>query len=127
MEPDALTQPDKEARTWAMAGHAAGPLAILFSGGFLGFAVPLVIWLVKRDEDEFIGDQAKEALNFQITLLVIYLVLLAFGLLTLGLGFLLAIPAFLVLVAVEIVLGLVAALRSYDGVRYRYPFNWRLL
>ena len=51
--------------------HNLGMIAHLL--GFAGFLIPFgnllgpfVIWLIKGKESEFINDQAKEALNFQI-------------------------------------------------------------
>jgi uncharacterized Tic20 family protein len=35
----------------------------------IAFAIPLVMWLVKKDKSSFIDDHGREALNFQITLL----------------------------------------------------------
>ena len=58
----------QEDRTLALITHLSGIL--------LGFIVPLVIWLVNKDKADkgFLNDQAKEALNFQITLLIVYVI-----------------------------------------------------
>jgi uncharacterized Tic20 family protein len=107
-----IVSPDE--RTWALVAHVGGLLT--------SFIAPLVIWLAKGDDSEFVRDQAKEALNFQITLLIASVVG-ATTTVCLGLGF-------LVLAAVwiaDVVLSLVAALRSYDGHRYRYPATLRLI
>ena len=55
-KPQAAT---KESKMWAMLAHLLGL--------FTCFIGPLIIWLVKKDEDAFVNDQGKEALNFQIT------------------------------------------------------------
>lgn len=123
----AIDPVEREERTWALLAHASGPVGLLLSAGLLGFLAPLVIWLAKRDESEFVGDQAKEALNFQLTLFVIYALLWIFVVFTLGLGILLALPIFLALWLLELVLGIVAALSSYEGRRYRYPISLRLI
>jgi uncharacterized Tic20 family protein len=126
--PEASTAPpSSDERTWALVAHAGGPAGLLLSAGLFGFAVPLVVWLAKRDESPFVDDQGKEALNFQITLFLVHVVLLLFCLLTLGIGLIVAIPAFLGLWLLEVVLGVVAALRAHDGKRYRYPFTLRLI
>ena len=52
----------KDVANLAMLAHLLGALV-----GFLG---PLILWVVKKDEHEFIDDQSKEALNFQLTLLI---------------------------------------------------------
>ena len=57
---------DKNARTWATLGHLSALIMLVGVplGNILG---PLVVWLAKRQEYEFVDDQGKEALNFQIT------------------------------------------------------------
>lgn len=76
---------------------------------------PLVVWLVKKDESEYLGDQAKEALNFQITVLIAYA--------------LLSWTCFLapVVFAANAVFNVIAALKVKDGERYRFPFALRLI
>lgn len=120
-------QTTKEERTWALAAHLGGPVGCLASAGLLGFLVPLVIWLVQRNESAFAADQAREALNFQITVFLLWILGGVFVIATLGIGLLFVIPAFFVLWAVQVVLGILAAVRAYDGVWYRYPFAVRLV
>src|SRR4249919_181743 len=57
----------QEDRTLAMLTH--------LSGIILGFIVPLVIWLINKDKADkgWLTDQSKEALNFQITILIGYI------------------------------------------------------
>ncbi len=104
----------KDDRLWALIAHLGGLLT--------SFIAPLVIWLAKRDDSEFVSAQAKEALNFQITLIILSIVGGATTV-CLGLGFLVLVAASIA----DVVLSLVAALRSYDGHRYRYPFTLRLI
>jgi uncharacterized Tic20 family protein len=76
---------------------------------------------MRRDDMPFAADQAKETLNFQIT---VYLAGLVCGILMLlVIGFFLAV----ILVVAHIVLTLVAAVKASEGVAYRYPFNLRLI
>jgi uncharacterized Tic20 family protein len=83
--------------------------------------VPLVIWLLKREESEFIAKNALEALNFQITVTLYSIVVgaLCFVLV----GFVL-IP---VLMGFHIVLMIVASVRASQGEVYHYPWTLRLL
>jgi len=119
--------PTREERTWALIAHAGGPAGLLLSAGLFGFVVPLVVWLAKRDDSDFVADQGKEALNFQITLFLLHLAAWLFVFLTLGLGILIVLPVFLALWIIELVLGIIAALRSHDGKRYRYPLTLRMI
>ena len=61
-------QPTPDDRTWAMLAHLS-PLVI----GFIG---PLVVWLIYKDKSPFVADQAKEALNFNLSVMIASLVLL---------------------------------------------------
>jgi uncharacterized protein len=90
-------------------------------GIFFGFIPALIVWLLKKDDSAFIGEQAREALNFQITVLIGYVVawVLAFVLI----GFLL-LPAIYV---ANLVLCIIAAVNVSKGEEYRYPFALRLI
>jgi uncharacterized protein len=122
---------NSEERGWAMAAHLCGLLWVLGSGsliflpfgGLVLFTVlgPVIILLAKGDSMPFVAAQAKESLNFQIT---VWLLGLLFALLTLVLvGFVLL----WILGIVNLVLVVIAAIRVSDGTPYRYPFSWRLV
>lgn len=119
--------PTREERTWALVAHLGGPAGLLLSAGLFGFAVPLVIYLVKRDDSEFAGDQAREALNFQLTLFLLHLGIWLFVLATLGIGLLVVWPFAIALWLGELVLGVVAALKAHGGARFRYPLTLRMI
>lgn len=105
--------PNKDARTMGMLAHILGiPL------GFLG---PLIIWLIKKDEMPFVDDQGKESLNFQITVLIAFVVS---GLLTcVFIGMFL----FPVVFVGNIILCIMGAMKANNGETYRYPFALRLI
>lgn len=88
-----------------------------------GFVAPLVIWLMNKDKagKEFVNDQAKEALNFQITLVIGYLISSILMFVLIG-GLL-----FLVLMLANVVLSVLAAMAARKGEAYRYPFTLRLV
>jgi len=114
-------------RTWALTAHLGGPAGILLSAGLFGFAVPLVIYLAKRDDSVFAGNQAKEALNFQITLFLLHALIWLFVIMTLGIGILVVWPFLISLWLGELVIGVVAALRAYGGTKFRYPLTLRMI
>ena len=111
---------DREARRWATICHLSALVGLLGNGiGFL--LAPLIVWLIKRNDHPFLDEQGKEAVNFQITMLLAAVVS---GLLMLVfIGFLL-LPIVLVLM---IVFPIVAALRASEGQHYRYPLTIRFL
>lgn len=87
-------------------------------GGIIGgFILPLVIWLMKKEESKFVDDQGKEALNFQITMILAHMTI---GLITCGIGSLILLPLGLVFC----IMGATAANR---GEYYRYPMNIRFI
>lgn len=122
--------PAQDERQWAMFAHLSALLGGLLTsavGGWGFFLGPLVIWLMKRETMPFVDDQAKEALNFNITVSAIFVVLLILSFLTLGLGFLITVPIMLVVGLAALVLVIMAAIKANEGVAYRYPFALRLI
>lgn len=120
-----------EERQWAMFAHLSAIAGGLLTAGWLGsigcVIGPLIIWQIKKDSMAFASDQAKEALNFNITIALIMLALLLVGLATLGIGFVIAAPLMAVVGIAALVFIVIAAIKSYEGVAYRYPFALRLV
>ena len=128
--PPDVGAPSAEERQWAMFAHLsalAGGLLTSAIGGWGFFIGPLVIWLMKKDTMPFVADQAKEALNFNITVSAIFLVLLILTIVTLGIGALLTVPIMLVVGIGALVLIVMASMKANEGVAYRYPFAIRLI
>ena len=90
-------------------------------GGIVGFLVPLIVWLIKKDQSKFIDHHGKEALNFQITVLIAYAVGLATW------CFFVGILIFFAAWLAAIILGIMAALAANRGELYRYPMTLRLI
>jgi hypothetical protein len=114
--------PSQEERQWAMFAHLSALLGGLLTsaiGGWGFFLGPLVIWLMKKDTMPFVADQAKESLNFNITISAIFLLLLILSFLTLGIGFLNTVPIMLVGGLAALVLDIMAANKANEGVAYR--------
>lgn len=112
--------PTENERTWGMLAHlsALAGLVVPLVGIVLG---PLVVWLAKRDESVFVAAHAKEALNFNISVLlgaiVCMLLMLVF------IGVLLGTALFIA----WLVMTLVAAIKASEGHPYQYPFSLRLV
>ena len=110
---------EDEERKWAMFAHIG-----TFSSMFIplgNFIAPIVIWQLKKNESEFVVDQAKESLNFQITV-VIY-ALFSFLLVFIFIGFFLIFG----LVIFSLIIVIVAGVKANDGEYYRYPMCIRLI
>ena len=114
-DPTALPTPDE--RTWGMIAHLAALAGCIVPfGNILG---PLVVWLVKREHSVFVAVEAKEALNFNITVAIggiVCLVLLQFFI---GVLFGAALALF------WLIMTIIAALKANEGIAYRYPFSLR--
>jgi uncharacterized Tic20 family protein len=87
-------------------------------GNILG---PLVVWLAKRDQSVFVAVEAKEALNFNITLAIGGLACLVLVWLSVGVLFAAALVVF------WLIMTIIAALQANEGIAYRYPFTLRLV
>jgi len=104
---------NKDARTMAMLCHL---LAI-----FTSFVGPLIIWLIKKEQSPYVDKQGKEALNFQITVVIASFVA---GLLTLVcIGFIL-LPAIFI---VDLIFCIMACVATNKGQDYRYPVSLRFI
>ncbi|GHE28783.1 hypothetical protein GCM10017673_34120 [Streptosporangium violaceochromogenes] len=106
-------RPGSDDATMAMLAHLLGLLT-----SFIG---PLVLYLAKKDESPYVRAQAAEALNFQLTLMIAYIVswVLAFVLI----GILLV----LVIWVGSTILMIIAAVAANRGEAYRYPMNIRFV
>jgi uncharacterized Tic20 family protein len=112
--------PDSEERTLAMLCHILPIVA--------GFIAPLVIWLIKKDQSRFLDHHGREALNFQINVLVITLILTgaAVALMIIFIGLLFLPLLFLVGIA-ALILEVLAGLAASRGEWHRYPCTVRIL
>jgi uncharacterized Tic20 family protein len=99
--------PNSDEKTWAWLSH----------GGFVvgGFIVPLVIMLTKGKESPFVRRHAVEALNWQISVMIYFVV--SFVLMLVLIGFL----TIVVLIVLVYVFGIMAIVKAANGQEWRYP------
>ncbi|MEO5596467.1 MAG: DUF4870 domain-containing protein [Lysobacteraceae bacterium] len=120
-----------EQRQWAMIAHLSALIGGVVTGGWghslACFVGPLIVWLLKKDSMPFVDDQGKEALNFNITVGIVFLALTIFTVMTFGIGILIVWPAYLLVALGWLVLSMVAAYKAYHGIAYRYPVCLRLI
>ncbi|WP_306673822.1 DUF4870 domain-containing protein [Tahibacter caeni] len=126
-EPMTSVGPGSEERQWAMFAHLSALLGALLTGGVGVFIGPLVIWLIKKETMPFVDDQGKEALNFNITIAIVGVALFLLTVITFGIGILLTLPVGLAVTVAWLVLTVIAAIKSSEGVSYRYPLTLRLV
>ena len=90
---------------------------INLGGLFFGFLAPLIGYLVLKDRGPFVRSHSATALNFQLTLLIAYVVGSILSIVIIGIFILLA--AYIL----NIVLCIVAAVKANRGEWYRYPLS----
>ena len=107
-------------RTWTALCHASALLGVLlhFPGHLLG---PLIVWLVKRGDSPEIDAHGKEALNFQISMLIYDAIAAILCV------FLIGIPILIALWVLNTVFVIIASVKAGQGEFYRYPFTIRLI
>ena len=123
--PIVAQRPASDPRQWAMFAHLSALAGLVIGFNFLG---PLIIYLVKRDDDPYVRDQAAEALNFNLSVFI-YLVaggIVTFVLILLIVGLLL-LPLLAAAVIAWLVLVIVAAVKASNGQVYRYPLTIRFV
>jgi uncharacterized Tic20 family protein len=112
---------EAEDRQWASFAHL---------GGILSFLPSLIIWLIFKDRGRLTAVEAKEALNFQITLAIGYVainILIVFlTAVTFGIGAILSL-LILVLWILGVVFSILGFTQAKDGQHYRYPYALRLV
>ena len=111
LPPITVGDANDEDKLWALFAHLSGLAGLSLLG-------PLIIWLVKKDTSPFVEDQAKEALNFQLSILVVALVL---GATCVGA---ILIP---VIAIGGLVYAIIGGMAAYRGEFYRYPYTFRMI
>jgi uncharacterized Tic20 family protein len=107
-------------RTWCAFIHASALLGVFihFPGHLLP---PLILWLIKRDESPELDAHGKEAVNFQISMLIYNAVAAFFCIVLVGFAFL------AVLWLLNAIFVIIAAIQASDGKFYRYPMTIRFI
>ena len=108
-----------EAKQWGMFAHLSALVGFIIPlGTVLG---PLVVWQMKKAEFPFVDDQGKEALNFQITVLIAFIACIILSFVVIGL---LLLP---IVGIAALVFTIMAGVKANSGVAYRYPYTLRLI
>jgi uncharacterized Tic20 family protein len=88
---------------------------------FTVFLCPLLIWLIKKDQDEYVNVQGKEALNFQLT--ITFAMIASWVLIPVLIG----IPLVLATAICDLVFCIMGTVATSKGSNYRYPVSLRLV
>ena len=110
----AVVGPSGNDKIWSILSHLSGLLGV-------GFILPLVVYLAMRKESAYVAENAREALNFHISVLI-------YGICCIPLVFVvIGIPLLIVLAIGSLIFGIIAAVKASDGQCYRYPLTLRLV
>jgi uncharacterized Tic20 family protein len=105
--------PSSDEKTLAILSHI---LTIISS-----FIAPLIIYLLKKDDSPYVAAHAKESLNFQITMFILYIISIVLIIILVGLLML------WVLSIANLILVIIATIKASENKMYRYPINFRLI
>jgi uncharacterized Tic20 family protein len=111
---DVSVGPKGNEKIWSMLSH----LSILFG---VGVILPLVVYLAMRKESDYLASNAREALNFHISIYLYSLCCIPLAFIIVG------VPLLFVIGLGSMVLSIVAAIKASDGLCYHYPLTLRLV
>ena len=106
--------PSGSDKIWSMLSHLSALLGI-------GLLLPLVVYLAMRRDSEYVAANAREALNFHISILIYSLCCVPLVIIVIG------IPLLLVIGVCSLVLAIIATVKASNGLCYRYPLTLRLV
>ena len=111
---DAPLAPKGSDKIWSMLSHLSALLGV-------GFVLPLVVYLAMRKGSEYVASNAREALNFHISVLIYALCCVPLVFILVG------IPLLMVLGLGSLVLAIIATVKASNGSCYHYPLTLRLV
>lgn len=120
MKVDPLLSSSPTSRTWTVLCHASALVGFIVPGAGHILA-PLIVWLIKRGDSLEVDEHGKEAINFQLTMLLYSIIAGVLCLLLIGFALL------AILHVLNVVLVIIASLRASEGRLYRYPLTIRLI
>ena len=113
MSTELINTPSNDDKNIATVTHLGGTV--------FSFIPALIVWVLKKDDSEYISSQAREALNFQITVLIAQFIAGVLALILIGFVFM------GIIWLANIVLCIIAAISTSKGETYRYPLTLRLI
>lgn len=109
----------KEERNWAVVMHLSILTGVMIP--WAGFVVPFALWLIKKNDSDYLDRQGKEVINFLITILILSAVGAVLTVVLIGIAILGAV------FVISLVLSIWAAIKVSDGEDFRYPYILRLI
>jgi uncharacterized Tic20 family protein len=102
-------------RNWAMLCHLSAFAAFFFPfGGIIG---PLICWLTRKDESQWIDQNGKASLNFQMSVLLYMVLAVPLCFIIVG------IPIVVFLVLLKVICIIIASVKASKGEEFKYPVS----
>ena len=95
-------------------------LSIFIGVPFGNIVGPLIIWLIKKDTMPLVDKHGKESLNFQITMTIAGLICIPLVFVIIGIFLAIALVIF------NLVVVIIATVKTNNGEDYKYPFSLKL-
>jgi uncharacterized Tic20 family protein len=105
----------KDERMWATFSHLGIVAGLVIPLGSI--LAPLIIWLVHKDKSSYVDEHAKEALNFQLTMLIAFIISAILMIIVVGFFLMAAVGI------IDLVYSIIAATKANNGEHYKYPKN----
>jgi uncharacterized Tic20 family protein len=118
--------PSMQSRYWATGAHASAFVGA-WMGGVPAFIGPLIVWLVRKDNDPFAAEHGRNALNFNLSVIVYMLGLIIVSIITFGVGLLVTIPGFIALGLAWFAFTLVGTIKAASSETFNYPLTIRFV
>lgn len=102
-------------RNWAMFCHLSAFAGYFFPfGGIIG---PIIFWLSRKDDSEWVDKNGKASLNFQLSIALYMLLCIPLIILIVGIFFIIG------LVFLEFICIIIASIRAAQGQEFKYPLS----
>ena len=137
LDEEGRSLPSQDDKNMGLLVHLISFSSMVFPlGNIIG---PLIVWMIKKDQSEFVDKHGKESLNFQITTTLVMIVAIVLGIfMAVGSGMtdnevgiagsIIAIIAFVIGYSIFIlIVVIVAAIKANNGEYFRYPFSIRFI
>jgi len=112
--------PGSEAeRNWSTIAHLSGLAGYIIPFGMI--LGPLLVWLMKRDEMPVVGEHARRALNFQITVLIGIMISIPLMFIFIG------VPMLILVGLGQLIFTIIAGVKANEGQDYEYPYSLDLV
>jgi uncharacterized Tic20 family protein len=102
-------------RNWAMLCHLSSFAGYIFP--FFGIIGPLIVWLSRRTDSEWIDVNGKASLNFQLSVLLYSVLCIPLMFMIVGFFF------YFALTVLELICVVIASIRAAQGIEFRYPLS----